>query len=61
MSTLAEKYEEDEEWIRNEIPGISEELQEDFAERVSVMTCQGMDERRSRMLARQRIEKKLYA
>ena len=60
MSTLAEKYEEDEEWIRNEIPGISEELTEEFAERVSVMTCEGMDERRARMLALKRIEKKLY-
>lgn len=60
MSDLREKYEEDEQWIRNEIPGISEDLQEEFAERVSVMTCNGIEERRARILAKQRIEAKLH-
>ena len=59
MSTLVEKYEEDMEWLRYEIPGISKEHQEDFAERVAHMTNCGIDERRARTLAKQGIEKRL--
>lgn len=52
MSTIVEKYEEDMAWLRDEIPGVSEDHQESFAERVAVMTNGGMDERRARTLAK---------